>query len=268
MKKNHYTVILFYTFTRIKNPELFKIRQKKIAARFGLKGRMLVAQEGINATFEGLSLDINRYIKKLRRQTIFKKVVFKKSVGNGKGFTKLQVKVRPEVVTLGVGALDIKNDTAPVVTAKKLEQMYQRKENFVVLDLRNEYEIQAGYFENTVHPRLKNFRELPRKIGGLADVKNKKVVAVCTGGIRCEKATAFLRQKGFDVVKIGDFSTRQYQTLIVDRSGDLRPAQAVAEALKDSASPEVVSRPEPSLHVDVSVVLGNDYHIAEKKRPW
>jgi polyisoprenyl-teichoic acid--peptidoglycan teichoic acid transferase len=77
-----------------------------------------------------------------------------------------------------------------------------------------------------------------------------------------------LRQKGFDVVKIGDFSTRQYQTLVVDRSGDLRPAQAVADALKDGAAAEVVSRPEPSLHVDVSVVLGNDFQITDKKWSW
>ena len=79
---------------------------------------------------------------------------------------------------------------------------------------------------------------------------------------------SLLRQKGFDVVKIGDFSTRQYQTLVVDRSGDLRPAQAVADALKDGAAAEVVSRPEPSLHVDVSVVLGNDFQISDKKWPW
>jgi len=77
-----------------------------------------------------------------------------------------------------------------------------------------------------------------------------------------------LRQKGFDVVKIGDFTTRQNQTLVVDRSGDIRAAQAVAEALKESVSPEVVSRPEPSLHVDVSVILGNDYQGSEKKWPW
>jgi hypothetical protein len=79
---------------------------------------------------------------------------------------------------------------------------------------------------------------------------------------------ALLRQKGFDVVKIGDFSSRQNQTLIVDRSGDIRAAQAVAEALKEGAAGEVVSRPEPSLHVDVSVILGNDYQMTDKKWPW
>ena len=77
-----------------------------------------------------------------------------------------------------------------------------------------------------------------------------------------------LRQKGFDVVKIGDFSTRQNQTLVVDRSGNIRAAQAVAEALKDDVNAEVVSRPEPALHVDVSVILGNDYQVSEKKWPW
>ncbi len=77
----------------------------------------------------------------------------------------------------------------------------------------------------------------------------------------------YLRKSGFDVVKIGDFSTRQNQTLVVDRSGDLRPAQAVAEALKDNVGAEVVSRPEPSLHVDVSVILGNDFQSTEKRWP-
>jgi LCP family protein required for cell wall assembly len=78
---------------------------------------------------------------------------------------------------------------------------------------------------------------------------------------------ALLRKKGFDVVKIGDFSTRQYQTLVVDRSGDLRPAQAVAEALQNVSGAEVVSRPEPALHVDVSVILGNDFQVSDKKWP-
>ncbi len=197
MKKNSYTIILFYKFTNIKNLEAFKLQQRKIAEKFNLKGRMLIAKEGINATFEGLTKDIKAYIKKQKQTKIFKDVVFKDSVGNGKGFTKLMVKTRPEVVTLGVGELDIKNDTAPVVTAQKLEKMYEKKEDFVVLDLRNNYEVEAGYFEKTVNPKLKNFRELPEKISELAHLKNKKVVAVCTGGIRCEKATVLLKKEGF-----------------------------------------------------------------------
>jgi UPF0176 protein len=197
MKTENYTIILFYKFTNIKNPEKFRDMQRKIAAAFDLKGRMLVAGEGVNATFEGTTNNIKGYIKKLREQKIFKDVVFKNSAGNGKGFTKLMVKVRPEVVTLGVGELNIKKDTAPVITAQKLEKMYAKKEDFVVLDLRNDYEVQAGYFDNTVNPKLSKFKELPDKMKELAYLKHKKVVAVCTGGIRCEKATVLLKKEGF-----------------------------------------------------------------------
>src|SRR3989338_11208319 len=102
MKKVSYTIILFYKFTRIKNPEVFKIQQRKIAEKFNLKGRMLIAKEGINATFEGTTKDIKAYIKKQKSfgsaqdKQIFKDVVFKDSVGNGNGFTKLMVKTRPD----------------------------------------------------------------------------------------------------------------------------------------------------------------------------
>jgi len=204
MKKESYTIILFYKFAKIKNPEAFKVKQRKIAELFGLKGRMLVASEGVNATLEGTTQNIKRYIGKLRKQRIFKNIVFKDSVGNGKGFTKLQVKVRSEVVTLGMGELNIKKDTAPMITAAQLEKMYAQKpfdsaqgRDFVVLDLRNDFEVQAGYFENTINPKLKNFRDLPSKITELAYLKDQKVVAVCTGGIRCEKATVLLKKEGF-----------------------------------------------------------------------
>ncbi|MEK9201545.1 MAG: rhodanese-like domain-containing protein, partial [Patescibacteria group bacterium] len=154
---------------------------------------------------EGTTKDVRAYIKKLREQKIFKDVVFKDSAGDGKGFTKLKIKVRSEVVTLGVGKLDIKRDTAPVVTATQLEKMYEKNEDFVVLDLRNDFEVKAGYFEKTVNPKLKNFRNLPQKISELSRLKDKKVVAVCTGGIRCEKATCLLKKKGFtDLYQLED----------------------------------------------------------------
>ena len=218
MNKNQYKIILFYKFTNIKNPEAFKLQQRKIAEVFNLKGRMLIAKEGINATFEGTTKDVKGYMKALKQQKAFADIVFKESKGNGKGFTKLMVKVRPEVVTLGVGKLNIKKDTAPMITAEQLDKMYEEAASpngeaslapsgrgFVVLDLRNDFEVQAGYFENTVNPKLRNFRDLPGKLKELEYLKDpsassgqvRKIVAVCTGGIRCEKATVLLKQKGF-----------------------------------------------------------------------
>lgn len=104
-----------------------------------------------------------------------------------------------------------------------------------------------------------------------ADWRGRSTVEVWNASDKPQAAKVvmnLLRKDGFDVVKIGDFSTRQNQTLVVDRSGDLRPSQAVADALKAGVTAEVVSRPEPTLHVDVSVIIGNDYQVSDKKWPW
>ncbi|OGZ65976.1 MAG: hypothetical protein A3C50_03060 [Candidatus Staskawiczbacteria bacterium RIFCSPHIGHO2_02_FULL_43_16] len=198
MGKNNYTVILFYKFTKIKNPAVFRDKNKKIAANFGLMGRLLIAPEGMNGTFEGTTANIKKYIKEVRKQAIFKDVAFKQSAGHGKAFTKLTVKTRPETVTLGVGDLNVKKNTSKMVTAAQLQKMYENNEDFVVLDLRNDYEIQAGYFEKTVNPGLRFFRELPEKIKDLEYLKSKKVITVCTGDIRCEKGTCLLKKEGFE----------------------------------------------------------------------
>src|SRR6185295_17063175 len=142
-----FTIILFYRFARVKNPEAFKIKQKAIATRFNLKGRILIGHEGVNGTLEGKTKDIKAYIRLQKKTAFFKKILFKESAGNGLGFPKLKVKVRDEIVTLGAGTFDVKKETAPVVTATQLEKMYKKDEDFVVLDLRNDYEITAGYFE-------------------------------------------------------------------------------------------------------------------------
>ena len=206
MQKTAFTIILFYRFAKIKNPEAFKMKQQKIASSFNLTGRILVGKEGLNGTLEGKTVDIKKYINNLKKQPFFKKVVFKQSAGNGYAFPKLKVKVRDEIVTLGAGTFDVKKETAKVITATELDKMFDAasakgsggsKEDFTILDLRNDYEIEAGYFEKTVHPGLRFFRELPGKLKNIEHLKSKKVVAVCTGAIRCEKATCFLKKKGF-----------------------------------------------------------------------
>lgn len=197
MENEKFTVILFYKFSRIKNPVAFRDKNRKIAEAFGLKGRLLVAPEGINGTFEGTTKNIKKYIKKVREQAFWRDVVFKESPGTGKAFTKLMVKTRPETVTLGVGDLNVPKNTSKMVTASQLNKMYDKKEDFVVLDLRNDYEIEAGYFEGTINPKLKFFRDLPEKIKELEHLKGKKVVTVCTGDIRCEKGTCLLKKEGF-----------------------------------------------------------------------
>ncbi len=193
-----YTVVLFYKFRNIADPQGFKEQQRTLAESFRLTGRMLIAKEGINGTFEGVDEDIQDYMKAFTKQEGFEDVVFKQSKGNGKAFTGLYFKVRPEIVTLGAGEFDVEKETAQTVTAQQLHDMYEQNEDFVILDLRNDYEIKAGYFEKTINPKLQNFRDLPGKVSELGDLKNKKVIAVCTGDVRCEKGTCLLKREGFE----------------------------------------------------------------------
>jgi UPF0176 protein len=197
MPKPKYKIILFYKFIGIRSPEKFKREQMALCSGLGLKGRVLIAREGVNATLEGKASSINKYKAALGRNKLFRDIVFKESTGSGNAFPKMEVRIRPEVVTLGVGKLNVKKDTAKTITAAELEKLYKNNEDFTVLDLRNNYEIAVGQFKNTAHPNLQNFRELPEKLKQLRHLKNKKVIAVCTGGIRCEKATCLLKKEGF-----------------------------------------------------------------------
>jgi UPF0176 protein len=200
-----FVVILFYKFIDIADPRAFAETHKKECERLGIKGRMIVAEEGINGTFEGTRGAIDEYKNFLRSDPRFADIVIKESVGTGLAFPKVKIKVRNEVVTLGAGRFDVAKETAKELPVHELEQWYQNGEDFVVLDLRNNYEIASGKFEKTIDPGLENFRDLPKKLEQLKDLKNKKVVTVCTGGIRCEKATCLLKKEGFtDVYQLKD----------------------------------------------------------------
>ncbi len=203
--QKEFVVILFYKFADIADPAAFVAAHKAKGAELGLTGRMLVAEEGVNGTFEGTRENIEAYTAYLREDPLFADIKIKESAGTGKAFPKLKIKVRSEVVTLGAGRFDVAEETAAELPAEELQKWYENDEDFVVLDLRNSYEIASGKFERTIDPGLRNFRDLPEKIAALGDLKDKKVVTVCTGGIRCEKATCLLKREGFtDIYQLKD----------------------------------------------------------------
>lgn len=192
-----FVVILFYKFLTLAEPEAFALAHIAKCKELGLKGRMLVAEEGINGTFEGTRESIDAYKAFIHSDARFADMLIKESEGTGKAFPKLSIRVRDEVVTLGAGRFDPETETATELPADELEKWYETNEDFVVLDLRNDYEIASGKFDRTIDPGLKNFRDLPAKLEELKELKDKKVVTVCTGGIRCEKATCLLKREGF-----------------------------------------------------------------------
>ncbi len=205
MTDSAYIVILFYCFVDITDPQALVDAHKIKATELGLKGRLLVAEEGINGTFEGTPEAVRAYTAFLKSDPRFAHILVKESAGTGHAFPRLTIKVRKEVVTLGAGRFDVAKETAPELAVGDLQKWYESGEDFVVLDLRNDYEIASGRFDKTVDPGLANFRDLPGKLESLKDLKDKKVVTVCTGGIRCEKATCLLKREGFsDVYQLKD----------------------------------------------------------------
>jgi len=197
---NEYEIILFYKYVDVADPAQLRNRELAICEALGLKGRMIIAHEGVNGTFEGKKECIDEYVKTFLSDDRFKDTHIKRSQGNGKAFPKLSIKVRKEIVTLGLKERDIDPNK---VTGKHLppedlyQWMHQEGREFYIVDMRNDYEHRVGHFKNSILPPLENFRDLPKVLPQLSHLKEKTVVTVCTGGVRCEKASGYLVKEGF-----------------------------------------------------------------------
>ncbi len=195
VKTTAYDIILFYKYVSIRDPKNVRNGQYELCKRFGLRGRIIVGKEGINGTLEGTRSSIARYIREIRKDRRFSGIVFKHSTGTGDAFGRLSVKVREEIVTLGVPVTHKRNGT--YISPAELRSLFRKKENMIILDVRNKYETKAGYFQDSICPDISNFREIPKLAENLHEYKEKKIVMVCTGGIRCEKASRLFRQRGY-----------------------------------------------------------------------
>jgi UPF0176 protein len=193
-----FPVILFYKYVSITDPVAFAAEQRDLCTRLTLKGRVLIAEEGINGTLAGPAQAITEYISGLRSDARFGDMEFKRSAGDAVTFPKLVVKVRREIVALNVANIrpEQDNQLEPV----EWKRMMETDSSVVLLDVRNRFEADAGRFEDAVVCDIAHFRELPDYVGRLEHLKAKTVLMYCTGGIRCEKASALLRSRGFKSV--------------------------------------------------------------------
>jgi UPF0176 protein len=190
-----YPVILFYKYVDILDADIFAGHQRALCESLGLKGRILIAAEGINGTLAGPANAVNAYVAALKKDPRFNDVEIKVSTGDVGTFPKLVVKVRPEIVTLNAGAIppDKENHLSPI----EWKQMVEQNRDVVLLDIRNRFESAAGRFRNAVACDIEHFRELPGYLDRLQGLKEKTVLMYCTGGIRCEKASTLFKRKGF-----------------------------------------------------------------------
>ena len=199
MQNTVYQVLLFYKYTELKDPQAIYLWQKTLCESLDIKGRILIAKEGINATLEGTRENVRKYCKEISKHEAFQEIHFKKSNGTGDSFPKLSIKLREEIVSahLGSGDINPKQTTGKVVYAEELHEWFESGKEFYIVDMRNDYEQNVGYFENSIFSGFKNFRDLPQILEKIDHLKNKTVLTVCTGGIRCEKASGFLVEHGF-----------------------------------------------------------------------
>lgn len=205
MKQPQYQVLLYYKYADIAIPEKVREEQRKLCQSLNLKGRIIVAKEGINGTVEGLVEDTEKYIEAMEQSEYFKGIHYKKSVGTGDAFPKLSVKARDEVVTARMVDLNPNKVTGKYLSADELHEWFESGKEFYIVDMRNDYEYSSGHFEGFIPSGLHNFFDLPDVLPKIAHLKDKTIVTVCTGGIRCEKASGFLVENGFnDVYQLQD----------------------------------------------------------------
>jgi UPF0176 protein len=193
-----YQTITFYKFVKIKNPEELRVFLRGVCEALELNGRILIGEEGINAGVSGSEKNVEQFKKVLKKDRNFNDLTFREMPANINSYHKLVVKVRNEIITLGK-KVEMKNK-AQYISPQRLKKWYEKNQDFVIIDARNNYEAEVGKFKNAVVLPIESFKELPDALKQVENLKDKKIVTYCTGGIRCEKATAYMKQQGFQNV--------------------------------------------------------------------
>jgi len=195
----NFRTLLYYKYARIENAEFFAMQHLRYCISLGLKGRVLIADEGINGTVSGTVDQTDQYIRHLHADSRFADMIFKIDEEDKNSFAKMHVRYKKEIVHFGVDDLDVWNHSGKYLEPNEWMKM-KDEPDAVVVDFRNEVEWRVGKFKNAVTLPIKHFRDVPDHLPLLEKFRDKKILAYCTGGIRCEKATAFLIENGFKEV--------------------------------------------------------------------
>lgn len=195
-----YVVAAMYKFVRLE--DFKKIREPLLNTMVEneVKGTLLLAAEGINGTISGKRAGIDAVVEFLKTDPRFDGISYKESFAEEQTFYRTKVKLKNEIVTMGVEGIDPRHVVGTYVKPQDWNELIA-SDDVVTVDTRNEYEISIGTFEGAVNPNTESFREFPQWVKeNLDPEKNKKVAMFCTGGIRCEKSTAYLKEQGFEEV--------------------------------------------------------------------
>ena len=198
--------IAAYKFITFNDTEAQRPRYQEICARLDLKGTILLTPEGINMFLSGTRANIDEYLAWLRQDARFADIEVKESLSAEQSHKRMLVKIKKEIITMRMPLIKPEEGRAPHVEAKTLKRWLDQGHDdngkpVVMVETRNDYEVDVGTFTNTVDYRLTKFTEFPAVIEAhKADFEGKTVVTFCTGGIRCEKAAIHMQNIGYDNV--------------------------------------------------------------------
>lgn len=247
----NFRVLLYYKFVPVPDAELFAAEHLAYCKELNVKGRILIADEGINGTISGTFEQTEQYMRDIRANPLFSDIVFKIDEAEDHAFKKIFVRYKKELVTLRYDKpLDPNTLSGQRLSPKEFYEYLQR-DDVIVLDGRSDYEYDLGHFRNAIRPDLETFKEFPEWLrNNMEQFKDKPILTYCTGGIRCEKLTGVMLSEGFQDVYQLDGGIVTY--------GKDEEVQGKLFDGKCYVFDERIS--VPINHTDEAVVVGKCYH--------
>ena len=198
-----YIISTFYKFLVLENYKELKIRFDKSLSKTNIKGTILLANEGINGTIAGSESDLKKFFLYIDKFSQFKDITPKFSSSNKNPFLRMKVRLKKEIVTIGIPEVSPSHLVGKYLNVEEWNEFLNESDSMII-DTRNDYEVSIGTFKNSINPKIKSFRNFPNWVQkNLIDKKvskKSKIGMFCTGGIRCEKSTSYLKQLGFENV--------------------------------------------------------------------
>ena len=193
-------IATFYKFLTL-DPTPLQPQLLSACQALGLKGTLLLAPEGINATLSGTPENLDQFLTGLRQDPRFANLAIKYAFTDRTPFDRLKVKIKPEIVTLGRPDINPAEQSGIYVTPQDWNALLKAEPDLVIIDTRKSFEISTGSFAGAIDPKISSFRQFPTYVETHLDPQHhKKIAMFCTGGIRCEKASAYLLNQGFETV--------------------------------------------------------------------
>jgi len=196
MKNNNLAVYSFYRFLFIKNKSIIKKKLDKYLLDYEVKGTILLADEGINGSISAREDDLKKIFKYIKKLLNIRKIEVKINSTDFLPFNKMKVRLKKEIVSLGQGNIDVNKYRGKLLNTIEWSKIIRDK-SVKLIDVRNNFEIEIGSFKNACNLKTESFRDFPKKFRKLNLKKSSNIAMYCTGGIRCEKASAYLKKDGF-----------------------------------------------------------------------